>query len=367
MTLFVSVLMSTLTYIELSIQGREHWVLGWFILLVVLLFVRWRDLQAFLTLDKGSYFPTAIWHRKFHIGATLSGLMLGLGAALVMPYITLKLQIILHSLLLVMGAGSIAYLSTSLRVYNSYLLAIILPITVWLFFQHKSETYLLSFLYLFFMIAGFVSVKRMNELVNDALYYRYDNETLIDDLQRLLQSVSKNNKALEKISLTDELTGVANYRAFRVHLEEIWADNQSSGLPISLIRMNLDFYHEFNAGYGQQVGDDTLKQVSTIVAEELSHPGHLLARTQGAEFALLMPGVKAEEAGRNAEKIVRNLAAEKIEHRKSPVSPYLTLSIGIGAQRIKAGSSSAELLLRADTALKLASEKGHNRIEVLEN
>ena len=67
----------------------------------------------------------------------------------------------------------------------------------------------------------------MNRLVNDALYYRYDNESLIEDLQRLLQSLSQTNKALEKISTTDELSGLSNYRAFRVRLEDIW--RQSGG------------------------------------------------------------------------------------------------------------------------------------------
>jgi len=365
-TLFVSSLTSILAYVELSIQGRGHWVIGWFLLLLGILIVRWRGLNQFLNLDNKAYFPYQIWHTRFYIGASLTGLMLGLGAALLMPYITLKLQIILHSLLLVMAAGAIAYLSTSLRVYITYLLTIMMPVTVWLFLQNNSETYLLSFLYLFFMTAGFISVKRMSELLNNALYYRYDNETLVDDLQRLLQSVSQNNKALEKISLTDELTGVASYRAFRVHLEEIWNSYHGNNLPVSLLKLNIDYYHEFNAHHGQQAADRYLGEIARLLSDQVSHQSQMVARLHGAEFALLLPGVSCAEARQIAKQVIKGLADKKIEHRKSPIGPLLTMSVGLGSQTVRPGASSGELLVRVDTALKLATEKGHNRLEVLE-
>ena len=148
---------------------------------------------------------------------------------LLMPYITTNVQIILHSMLLIMVAQVLSLIfRPRYAIYIAYMVTIMMPVTLWLFLQQSSATYLLSSLYLFFMAAGFISVKRMHELVNDALYYRYDNETLIDDLQRLLQSVSQSNKALEKISTSDELTGVSNYRAFRVQLEDVWRQYRDS-------------------------------------------------------------------------------------------------------------------------------------------
>ena len=188
-----------------------------------------------------------------------------------MNYISSNVQIILHAMLLTMCAGAIAYLSTSLRVYISYMVTIMLPVTIWLFLQMNSGAFVLSFLYLFFMIAGFVSVKRMNELVNDALYYRYDNETLIEDLQRLLESVSRTNKALEKVSTSDELTGVSNYRAFRVHLEDVWRQYQGNNGQLSLIKLNIDHYHEFNEHYGQEAGDLHLREIAGMLSNQISH------------------------------------------------------------------------------------------------
>ena len=332
----------------------------------LILLLRWRVLQNFLSIRNKIYFPYQYWHQRFFIGVIVTGLMLGCGAALLMPYITINVQIILHSMLLTMCAGAIAYLSTSFRVYISYMLTMMLPVTIWLFLQQNSATYVLSCLYIFFMIAGWISVKRMNELVNDALYYRYDNEALIEDLQRLLESVSQSNKALEKISTTDELTGLSNYRAFRVHLEDVWRQYKGNNVQVSLIKLNIDYYHEFNAHYGQEAGDRYLRQMATMLSEQISHKSQMVARLHGAEFALLLPGISCENARQIAHKIMHDLAQKKIEHIKSHSQPYLTLSVGLGSQMVTPGSSSRELLVRVDTALKLAKERGRNRLEVLE-
>ena len=365
-TLSVSLLASALAYVELAIQGRERWVVGWFLLLCLVMLLRWRVLQQFLRMQNKVYFPYQLWHRRFFIGVIATGLMLGCGAALLMPYITTNVQIILHSMLLTMCAGAIAYLSTSFRVYISYMVTIMLPVTIWLFLQNNSVSYVLSCLYIFFMMAGWISVKRMNELVHDALYYRYDNEALIEDLQRLLESVSQSNKALEKISTTDELTGISNYRAFRVHLEDIWRQYQGNNGQVSLIKLNVDYYHEFNVYYGQETGDRHLRQIATMLSHQISHQSQMVARLHGAEFALLLPGVSCENAAQIAQTIMQELAEKKIEHAKSPAGPFLTLSVGLGSQVVSTDSSSRELLVRVDTALKLASERGRNRLEVLE-
>lgn len=292
--------------------------------------------------------------------------MLGGGAALLMPYVTTKVQIILHSLLLGMGAGAIAYLSTSLRIYATYLVSIMLPVTIWLFIQQNAVTNVLCFLYIFFMVAAAISVKRMNLLVNDALYYRYDNETLIEDLQRLLESVSQTNKALEKISTTDELTGISNYRAFRVRLEELWRQYRGNNLPLSLIKLNLDYYHEFNAHYGQEAGDRYLREIASMLSEQITQPNQMAARMEGTEFALLLPGVTCAEARQMAQRAMAELGEKKIEHAKSSSADVLSMSVGLGSQSISPGSASRQLLQRVDTALKLAKQRGGNRLEVLE-
>ena len=364
-TLFLSAAASSFAYVELSIQGRENWVVAWFVLLCLILLGRLQLQRSFAALRNKTYFQHQKWHNRFLIGVVASGLMQGCGAALLMPYVTINVQIILHSLLLGMSAGAIAFLSTSLLIYNSFLVTTMLPVSLWMLSRESLDSVLLGLIYLFMMITISFAVKRMNTLVNDALYYRYDNETLVEDLQRLLESVSNTNKALEKISTTDELTGLSNYRAFRVGLEDIWSQNRASNMPMSLVKINVDYFHEYNAQYGVKMGDLILRDVARILRDEISKPDQLVARLNGAEFALILPEVDRENAHLMLRRIVRNLEDKKIEHEKSKSNQYLTISAGISSQNIVAGSSSRTLLSQADAALKSARRKGRNRIEIL--
>ena len=365
-TLFISTVASGLAYFELWIQGRENWVLAWYFLLCAILFARLRLQRRFGNLKNKEYFPYQQWHNRFFVGVVASGLMQGCGAAALMPYVTPNVQIILHSLLLGMGTGAIAYLSTSLPIYISYLVTIMMPVTIWLFSRQTPDAFVLGLLYLFLMAAGSISVKRMNVLINDALYYRFDNETLVEDLQRLLTSVSNSNKALEKISTTDELTGVSNYRAFRVELEDVWRQHRGSKIPVSLVKLNIDFYHEYNAHYGLEAGDQNLREIARLLMAEISHQNQMVARLNGAEFAVILPGLSCENARLSMLRVIHALANQKIEHTKSKTNPYLTMSVGLSCQVIGNLSSSRELLGRVDQALKTAKAKGRNRMVVLD-
>ncbi|MEE8366527.1 MAG: GGDEF domain-containing protein [Gammaproteobacteria bacterium] len=364
-TFFISAVASVLAYIELSIQGREYWVVGWFSLLCLILLARLQLVKLFAGVKNNAYFQHQKWHNRFLVGVVASGLMQGCGAALLMPYVTINVQIILHSLLLGMSAGAIAFLSTALWIYNSYLVTIMLPVTIWLMSRQTLDGVLLGFIYLFMMMAVSIAVKRMNILVNDALYYRYDNETLVKDLQRLLESVSNSNKALEKISTTDELTGLSNYRAFRVGLEKVWRQYRGSNMTVSLVKINIDYFNEYNTHYGLEMGDLQLRDIARILTDEMTQPDQLIARLNGAEFALILPGVTCEDARLLLVRVVRTLASKKIEHEKSKADRYLTISIGLSCQYVAEGSSSRTLLSRADKALKSAKGKGRNRVEIL--
>ena len=365
-TLLISSIASTMAFVELSIQGQEHWVVIWFGVMCVISLVRWRLSRQFQAMRNKEFFDYRLWHARFYLGAGAAGAMLGFGAALLVPHITGKVQLVVHAIILGMSAGSIAYLSTSLRIYITYMVSLLMPVTLWLIYQWETESLVLAFLYLFFMAAAAGSVKRMNVLVNDALYYRYDNETLIEDLQRLLSSVSQTNKALEKISTTDELTGISNYRAFRVRLEEAWQALEGRNAPVSLLKVNLDHYPEFNAQNGQEAAENSLCEFARLLSGQLNEPRQLAARLEGPEFVLLLPEVEGKGARLIGEQLITAIAKKNGEqdHTRPNVKP--SLSIGVGSQRVSRGSTSRDLLMRVNTALKLAKERGGNRLEVLE-
>jgi diguanylate cyclase (GGDEF)-like protein len=98
---------------------------------------------------------------------------------------------------------------------------------------------------------------------------------------------------------------------------------------------------------------------------EISHKDQLLARLNGAEFAYILPNTRSENARRFITKVTQALKAEKIEHAKSRRATYLTVSVGVSCQLVTSQSSTRILLEKADAALKLAKNKGHNRVEVI--
>ncbi len=92
----------------------------------------------------------------------------------------------------------------------------------------------------------------------------------------------------------------------------------------------------------------------------------MVARLNGAEFALILPDLSCENARLFMMRIIQSLADSKIEHAESRINPYLTISVGLSSQIVGIKSSTRDLLGRADEALKSAKAKGRNRMEIID-
>ena len=92
-------------------------------------------------------------------------------------------------------------------------------------------------------------------------------------------------------AMTDDLTGLANRRAFQQRLGELTGDAGASGDSPALMLIDLDGFKDLNDTLGHQAGDIVLEQIGERLRETI-RPGHFLARLGGDEFAVLMPGVQ---------------------------------------------------------------------------
>ncbi len=363
-TLIVGFISAVLAYLELDLQGRGGWAWLWFGGLLLLEFARWCLKLMYDRVRQGDYLGHRVWKRRFFVGMALVALWQGVGAMLVMPWISQNLQYIYLLFLLSLGAGAIAYLSTSMWVYTSYLVLMILPSALYQLWLGTPDGIVLGVMYLFMLWAYFSGVRSMNRMIADSLTYRFDNELLVNDLQRLLNAVARSNKALDKISITDELTGASNFRAFRVRLEEFRRKHASNKLPLSIVMVNIDHFYEYNVAYGQDIGNRTLTQVAHLLMAEAVNGDEIVARLHGAEFGILLPGISCEGARMMMQKIMDQLTELKIEHRGGKSFDHLTLSVGICCTPIQDDLSSRDLLQRAEQALLQAKRNGRNRIEI---
>ncbi|MBT4192909.1 MAG: diguanylate cyclase [Gammaproteobacteria bacterium] len=364
-TMVVALVATILVTFELSLQGLEYRGYIWFAGLSVIQYFRYRLKKRYDQVKTVDYLSHGYWKKRFIVGIYIVALWQGLGAVIAMPMISDNLQFIFHAFLLGLGAGAIAYLATSMVIFGSYLILMILPVTVYLFWLNSPDSFVLGCMHIFMVGAYYFGVRRMNIMINDSLHFRFDNEMLVNDLQRLLNAVAESNKELDELSTTDELTGASNFRAFRVGLEAHRLKHISSKLPLTVIMVNIDYYHEYNSFYGQDMGNKSLTAVANLLVAEIVQKDELVARMNGAEFAIVLPGVSCEGARILMEKNMQLLQHQAIPHERSKVNALLTLSVGICCIPVTQNISSRDLITRADDALRLAKKNGRNRIEII--
>ncbi|MHB8923018.1 MAG: sensor domain-containing diguanylate cyclase, partial [Thermoleophilia bacterium] len=161
-------------------------------------------------------------------------------------------------------------------------------------------------------------------------------------------------------SLHDPLTGLANRSLMHVELDKSLARCRRSDEPLSLLMLDLDFFKRFNDTYGHGAGDDLLVALARILEHEIREVD-LIVRYGGEEFLVIMPDTSGDVAVMTADRI-RQLVESTVFPAGNDRKAHITISIGAATSRD--GSESKEILMvRADTALYLAKERGRNRVE----
>ena len=94
-------------------------------------------------------------------------------------------------------------------------------------------------------------------------------------------------------------------------------------------------------------------------------PGDLVARFGGEEFVLLLPETGAATAREIAEYCQRMIGNMGIPHEKSPISPSLTVSMGVGTATPLAQTDAMDFMHSVDQLLYAAKQNGRNRIEAM--
>jgi len=184
------------------------------------------------------------------------------------------------------------------------------------------------------------------------------------DLERANEHLARAIETLHRISTTDPLTGVANRRNFDEALVLEWRRAARSGTPLSLIMIDIDAFKAYNDVYGHQAGDDCLRRVAESLQSHLHRAGDIVTRYGGEEFAILVSGVERDRAGDLAELLRRSIESMTIEHRASPASGVVTISVGVATIVPDRDGDPAALLKAADEALYAAKAAGRNRVSV---
>jgi diguanylate cyclase (GGDEF)-like protein/PAS domain S-box-containing protein len=185
----------------------------------------------------------------------------------------------------------------------------------------------------------------------------------ITERKRIELELQRLNERLTQLSTTDGLTEVGNRRLFDQTLSAEWARAARKRESVALLMIDIDHFKDYNDAYGHPAGDECLRRVARIISETVKREGELVARYGGEEFALLLPGADLAGARVVAERCLAALAEARIEHRQSPTSGWVTMSIGIADAVAAPGTLPTALVEAADAALYRAKRAGRSRYE----
>jgi len=161
-------------------------------------------------------------------------------------------------------------------------------------------------------------------------------------------------------STIDELTKLRNRRDFMQTFQRYLAGYRTSDVYLCIAITDIDYFKNYNDHYGHPKGDDCLRGVGGVFNNLTETMGVYTARVGGEEFALLWFEKDASHVNAVVTYIMEQMNTIKIQHEKSNVSPYVTLSIGVYIERCGASSEMQILYDLADKALYTAKSNGRN-------
>ncbi|MFA9218320.1 MAG: diguanylate cyclase [Sphingomonadaceae bacterium] len=168
--------------------------------------------------------------------------------------------------------------------------------------------------------------------------------------------------ALQRAAMVDPLTKIANRRHFDNFLEKEWQRAIRSGLPLSLVVMDVDHFKLFNDTLGHAAGDVCLQRVAQAINSHALRPTDLAARYGGEEFVLLFAETASDSAYLLAESIRAHVESLQLPHPRSPTSPWITVSIGVSTIIPGQLDNIESLFVTADRAMYSAKEGGRNQV-----
>ncbi|MGY4350060.1 diguanylate cyclase (GGDEF)-like protein [Bradyrhizobium sp. GM7.3] len=163
---------------------------------------------------------------------------------------------------------------------------------------------------------------------------------------------------LQRISGTDQLTGLLNRRGFDQAAESALTKARDANLPTTVLMCDIDRFKAINDQFGHDFGDKVLIAVAQVLFSFAERRQMLVARHGGEEFAVVMTGVSRERAAQYAEDLRQACAAEAVVGEGA--STNVTISIGLAQSH---GEMDLGKVMRmADQALYAAKHRGRNRV-----
>lgn len=175
--------------------------------------------------------------------------------------------------------------------------------------------------------------------------------SFILEMQNFTKKLERQNMRLEELANIDPLTGLFNRRCANTYIRQMVMLEQ----PFHIMMCDIDDFKKLNDSYGHDFGDAVLKNVSSIIQEEIAGHGYAF-RWGGEEILILCDSPEAEKARALAENI-RGLLSEYTYHCQGET---VKSSLTIGVFPYTPGDDIEKTISRADKNLYIGKGRGKN-------
>ena len=204
-----------------------------------------------------------------------------------------------------------------------------------------------------------VYLERLPNVIREA---RSKHE-LLETNRFLIQELQKANDQLQKLTFTDEMTDIYNYRFLMNQFGTEISRAERYKKPLCLCLIDIDFFKQINDKYGHPAGDATLKRIAEIL-KETTRSVDFVGRYAGDEFLIIFPDTQPQDAERLCDRIRQKVSEEKFYVKNQLL--HLSLSIGLASYNSADRRTSDSIIEAADMALYQAKERGRNRVEMFQ-
>ena len=177
----------------------------------------------------------------------------------------------------------------------------------------------------------------------------------LDEVENLRNKIEE----LSELVSTDALTGLYNFRHFKIVLQAEMDRSKRSGIPTSMVLVDIDHFKTVNDNHGHEAGNLALKHLAEILRGEV-RTTDIVCRYGGEEFAIIFPETHLNLAVKVADRIREHIASQSLQIGDQEITQ--TVSMGASVYMKTSVLDLVDFVDSVDKYLYEAKQSGRNCI-----
>ncbi len=231
--------------------------------------------------------------------------------------------------------------------FNALLVVSFVSLAHYIYFNTSVPTYFMNEAFTILLLLIIIGISNM-------LNYKIRWNSFVKE-----NKINEMNRKLTELSEIDVLTGIYNRRRILEEINELISRAKRYDFDFCVAMIDLDHFKKVNDKYGHNVGDDILRQFSSVVKNNLRE-SDVLGRWGGEEFIILIPNTDKDGAYKLIDRI-----RERIAHYTFDTVGKITFSAGISD--FQSEYTDDNIIGNADFALYLSKQMGRNKVSIFAN